>query len=81
MEVTELRTRGDNPAELRKKETLLQLVADQLAAYAQFFSFGTNDLTQMTFGFSRDDAGKFRVPIARLAAAQATLLNAAERDK
>jgi pyruvate,orthophosphate dikinase len=38
------------------------LVADQLAELAQFFSFGTNDLTQMTFGFSRDDAGKFLVP-------------------
>ncbi len=38
------------------------LVADQLAEYAQFFSFGTNDLTQMTFGYSRDDAGKFLVP-------------------
>jgi pyruvate,orthophosphate dikinase len=38
------------------------LVADQLAEYAQFFSFGTNDLTQMTYGFSRDDAGKFLVP-------------------
>ena len=38
------------------------LVADQLAEYAQFFSFGTNDLTQMTFGFSRDDAGKFLIP-------------------
>jgi len=38
------------------------LVADQLAEMAQFFSFGTNDLTQMTFGFSRDDAGKFLVP-------------------
>ncbi len=36
------------------------LVADQLAQYAQFFSFGTNDLTQTTFGYSRDDAeGKF----------------------
>jgi len=35
------------------------LMADQLAEVAQFFSFGTNDLTQMTFGFSRDDAGKF----------------------
>ena len=35
------------------------LLADQLAATAEFFSFGTNDLTQMTFGFSRDDAGKF----------------------
>ncbi len=42
------------------------LVADKLAAKdngdAEFFSFGTNDLTQMTFGFSRDDAGKFLVP-------------------
>ncbi len=36
------------------------LTADQIAEYAQFFSFGTNDLTQMTFGYSRDDAeGKF----------------------
>ena len=35
------------------------VVADQLAETAEFFSFGTNDLTQMTFGFSRDDAGKF----------------------
>ena len=35
------------------------LTADQIAEYAEFFSFGTNDLTQMTFGFSRDDAGKF----------------------
>ena len=35
------------------------LVADQIATEAEFFSFGTNDLTQMTFGFSRDDAGKF----------------------
>ncbi|MFW6421574.1 MAG: pyruvate, phosphate dikinase [Candidatus Bipolaricaulota bacterium] len=35
------------------------LVADQIAEKAEFFSFGTNDLTQMTFGFSRDDAGKF----------------------
>jgi pyruvate,orthophosphate dikinase len=33
--------------------------ADQIAADAQFFSFGTNDLTQLTFGFSRDDVGKF----------------------
>ena len=38
------------------------LIADQLAEQAEFFSFGTNDLTQMTFGFSRDDAGKFLVP-------------------
>ena len=35
------------------------LTADQVATEAEFFSFGTNDLTQMTFGFSRDDAGKF----------------------
>ena len=35
------------------------MVADEIASSAQFFSFGTNDLTQMTFGFSRDDAGKF----------------------
>jgi pyruvate,orthophosphate dikinase len=128
-------------------------VADEIAQYAQFFSFGTNDLTQMTFGYSRDDAeggfllkyvedkilpynpfqsldpvvvkemdmavklgrktrpdlkvgicgehggdpmsigfcndiglnyvscSPFRVPVARLAAAQAALLNAAERDK
>jgi pyruvate,orthophosphate dikinase len=35
------------------------LIADKLAGQAQFFSFGTNDLTQMTYGFSRDDAGKF----------------------
>jgi len=35
------------------------LVADQIAGEAEFFSFGTNDLTQLTFGFSRDDSGKF----------------------
>jgi pyruvate,orthophosphate dikinase len=35
------------------------LTADKIAEHAQFFSFGTNDLSQMTFGFSRDDAGKF----------------------
>ena len=35
------------------------LIADEIAKEADFFSFGTNDLTQMTFGFSRDDAGKF----------------------
>jgi pyruvate, orthophosphate dikinase len=35
------------------------LIADEIAKSAEFFSFGTNDLTQMTFGYSRDDAGKF----------------------
>jgi pyruvate,orthophosphate dikinase len=35
------------------------VTADEIAGEAQFFSFGTNDLTQMTFGFSRDDIGKF----------------------
>ena len=35
------------------------LTADEIAAHADFFCFGTNDLTQMTYGFSRDDAGKF----------------------
>jgi pyruvate, orthophosphate dikinase len=35
------------------------MTADEVATEAQFFSFGTNDLTQMTFGFSRDDVGKF----------------------
>ena len=35
------------------------LIADQIAEHAEFFSFGTNDLTQMTFGYSRDDVGKF----------------------
>src|SRR6185503_3896802 len=38
------------------------IVADEIAQEAEFFSFGTNDLTQMTFGFSRDDAGKFLLP-------------------
>ena len=35
------------------------LIADEIAEVAEFFSFGTNDLTQTTFGLSRDDAGKF----------------------
>ena len=35
------------------------LTADEMAEEAEFFSFGTNDLTQMTFGYSRDDVGKF----------------------
>ena len=36
-----------------------RVTADEIATEAEFFSFGTNDLTQMTYGFSRDDAGKF----------------------
>ena len=46
---------------LAKQEdtTRAALLADEIAEEAEFFSFGTNDLTQMTFGFSRDDAGKF----------------------
>jgi pyruvate, orthophosphate dikinase len=38
------------------------LTADEIAEYATFFSFGTNDLTQTTFGFSRDDSDKFLKP-------------------
>ncbi|MBC7804687.1 MAG: pyruvate, phosphate dikinase, partial [Akkermansiaceae bacterium] len=38
------------------------LTADEIAVEASFFSFGTNDLTQMTFGFSRDDSDKFLKP-------------------
>jgi pyruvate,orthophosphate dikinase len=38
------------------------LTADEIAVEAEFFSFGTNDLTQMTFGFSRDDSDKFLKP-------------------
>ena len=41
------------------------LTADEIAAEAEFFSFGTNDLTQMGCGFSRDDAGKFLLPYVR----------------
>ena len=39
--------------------TRATLIADKIAEDADFFSFGTNDLTQMTFGYSRDDSGKF----------------------
>ncbi len=42
------------------------LIADKIATIADFFSFGTNDLTQMTFGFSRDDAPKFLKPYKEL---------------
>ena len=56
---------ADNGIELKYKVgTMIEipraaLTADLIATEAEFFSFGTNDLTQMTFGFSRDDAGKF----------------------
>ena len=54
--------RGDTVA--YKVGTMIEVpraavTADQIAEVADFFSFGTNDLTQMTFGYSRDDAGKF----------------------
>ena len=39
--------------------TMIEVLADEIASYAEFFSFGTNDLTQMTMGFSRDDSDKF----------------------
>ena len=39
------------------------VVADELAAYAEFFSFGTNDLTQTTYGYSRDDAEASFIPV------------------
>src|SRR3990172_10696437 len=42
------------------------LLADQIAQDAEFFSFGTNDLTQTTYGFSRDDSGKFLAPYVAL---------------
>jgi pyruvate,orthophosphate dikinase len=42
------------------------LMADKMAEHADFFSFGTNDLTQMTFGYSRDDAGVFLPEYVRL---------------
>ncbi|WP_040195517.1 pyruvate, phosphate dikinase [Candidatus Soleaferrea massiliensis] len=56
---------ADNNSDLKYKVgTMIEipraaLTADEIAKDAEFFSFGTNDLTQMTFGFSRDDAGKF----------------------
>ena len=43
----------------KKKDKTGKKRYDKIAEEAEFFSFGTNDLTQMTFGFSRDDAGKF----------------------
>ena len=54
--------RKDDPdaaAALQRQDPRAALTADEIAKEADFFSFGTNDLTQMTFGFSRDDAGKF----------------------
>ena len=48
------------------------LIADQIAEVADFFSFGTNDLTQTTFGLSRDDAGKFLPPMSSRASCRRT---------
>ena len=48
--------RSSHPAEIASRAAL---IADDLAAHADFFSFGTNDLTQMGFGLSRDDTGRF----------------------
>ncbi len=59
------RVLADHKVEMKYKVgTMIEIpraaiTADQIAKYAEFFSFGTNDLTQMTYGFSRDDAGKF----------------------
>ncbi len=73
-ELTELKNMTDRIAATMAKKTRTRidylvgamieipravLVADQIAATAEFFSFGTNDLTQLTFGYSRDDIGKF----------------------
>ena len=48
-----------NPSEISEIVTMSTSDDDEIAAEADFFCFGTNDLTQMTYGFSRDDAGKF----------------------
>ena len=44
---------------IKDTDDVFDTTYDEIAQEAEFFSFGTNDLTQMTFGFSRDDAGKF----------------------
>ena len=49
----------DLPHRHHDRNPARRVTADEIAKEAEFFSFGTNDLTQMTFGFSRDDAGKF----------------------
>jgi pyruvate,orthophosphate dikinase len=72
LQILEIRTREVAEAIIRSKNVKLKylvgtmievpraaLLADQIAEVAEFFSFGTNDLTQMTMGISRDDAGKF----------------------
>ena len=72
LQILEIRTRQVAEAIIASKGTKLKylvgtmievpraaLLADQIAEVAEFFSFGTNDLTQMTMGISRDDAGKF----------------------
>ena len=50
---------GSIPLTRKDEPSPVSLAADEIAEEAEFFSFGTNDLTQMTFGFSRDDATKF----------------------
>ncbi len=51
--------RHEVPSRHHDRDPACRLTADEIAKEADFFCFGTNDLTQMTFGFSRDDAGKF----------------------
>ena len=64
VETAEAIIKNENVALNYKVGTMIEIpratiVADEIAKEAEFFSFGTNDLTQMTYGFSRDDAGKF----------------------
>lgn len=65
IKITAERILGSNPLNIKYKiGTMIEvpratIIADQLAQEAEFFSFGTNDLTQLTYGFSRDDASKF----------------------
>ncbi len=70
-------TREERAAAGRWHPAVEATLVGSLMGHPEFFSFGTNDLTQMTFGFSRDDIGGFvpdyHEPVARLAAAQAQL--------
>jgi pyruvate,orthophosphate dikinase len=56
------------------------LISDDIAEQAQFFSFGTNDLTQMTFGYSRDDAGKFLPEYVQMDILDADPFQTVDRD-